>query len=46
MIGGTVETNGKTKSGRPAFGRMLADALRARRMKQEDLARSLGTTQS
>jgi len=29
-----------------AFGRMLADALKERGMKQEDLARSLGTTQS
>ena len=29
-----------------AFGRTLAEALKSRSMKQEDLARSLGTTQS
>lgn len=46
MIGGTVETNGRSAEGRLAFGRVLAEALRGRRMKQEDLARSLGTTQS
>ena len=46
VIGGTVEANGKAAEGRLAFGRMLAEALRSRRMKQEDLARSLGTTQS
>lgn len=46
MIGGTVESNGTAADGRFAFGRMLAEALRGRRMKQEDLARLLGTTQS
>ena len=46
MIGGTVETNGRAAEGRLAFGRMLAEALKGRHMKQEDLARSLGTTQS
>jgi transcriptional regulator with XRE-family HTH domain len=46
VIGGAVETNGKTAEGRLAFGRMLAEALKGRSMKQEDLARSLGTTQS
>ena len=46
MIGGAVETNGKAADGRMAFGRMLAEALKSRGMKQEDLARSLGTTQS
>ena len=46
MVGGTVEPNGKVTEGRFAFGRLLAQALRSRRMKQDDLARSLGTTQS
>ena len=46
MIGGAVEANGKTAEGRLAFGRMLSEALKSRSMKQEDLARSLGTTQS
>ena len=46
MAGGTVESNGTAADGRFAFGRMLAEALRGRRMKQEDLARLLGTTQS
>lgn len=32
--------------GRVAFGRMVAEALKGRGMKQEDLAQSLGTTQS
>jgi transcriptional regulator with XRE-family HTH domain len=32
--------------GRLRFGRLLANALKARGMKQEDLAGSLGTTQS
>lgn len=32
--------------GRRTFGRMLGDALKVREMKQEDLARLLGTTQS
>ena len=46
MIGGTVESNTDVAEGRVAFGRLLAEALRSRRMKQEDLARLLGTTQS
>ncbi len=46
MIGGAVETNRKTVEGRLEFGRMLAAALKSRSMKQEDLAQSLGTTQS
>jgi transcriptional regulator with XRE-family HTH domain len=46
VIGGTVECNETRRDGRAAFGRMLAEALRGRRMKQEDLARALGTTQS
>lgn len=46
MIGGAVGSDGKTAEGRLAFGRMLAAALKTRSMKQEDLARSLGTTQS
>lgn len=46
MIGGAVQTTGMTAEGRLAFGRMLAEALKGRGMKQEDLARSLGTTQS
>lgn len=46
MIGGPVETNGRAADGRLAFGRILAEALKGRHMKQEDLARSLGTTQS
>ena len=33
-------------AGRLAFGRLLAEALKRRTMKQEDLARLLGTTQS
>jgi transcriptional regulator with XRE-family HTH domain len=32
--------------GRRYFGRLLANALKARAMKQEDLARLMGTTQS
>ncbi len=31
---------------RNGFGRLLADALRARGLRQDDLARTLGTTQS
>ena len=47
MAGKTVGTErGSAAEGRHAFGRMLADALKSRGMKQEDLARSLGTTQS
>ena len=46
VVGGTVVPNGKTAEGRLAVGRMLAEALKGRSMKQEDLARSLGTTQS
>lgn len=46
LIGGTVEVNGRAADGRLAFGRMLAEALKGRNLKQEDLARSLGTTQS
>ena len=46
MIGGTVGVNRRVAAGRLAFGRLLADALKGRGMKQEDLARSLGTTQS
>ncbi len=49
MVGGPV-TDGKAwrndDDRRLAFGRLLADALKTRRMKQEDLARRLGTTQS
>lgn len=36
----------KDRDGRVRFGRFLADALKLRGMKQEDLARLLGTTQS
>jgi transcriptional regulator with XRE-family HTH domain len=46
VVGATVGTKKKVVAGRSTFGRMLADALKGRRMKQEDLARSLGTTQS
>lgn len=46
MIGGTADSNAKLAASRLAFGRMLAEALKSRSMKQEDLARSLGTTQS
>jgi transcriptional regulator with XRE-family HTH domain len=45
VIGGT-EIKGKATEGRLAFGRVLAEALKSRNMKQDDLARSLGTTQS
>jgi transcriptional regulator with XRE-family HTH domain len=46
VVGGTVETKYDIAKGRRAFGRMLGDALKGRGMKQEDLARALGTTQS
>jgi transcriptional regulator with XRE-family HTH domain len=46
VIGTTVESKRTEAAGRLCFGRLLADALKGRRMKQEDLARSLGTTQS
>ena len=46
VVGGTVGPYGEAVGGRLAFGRMLAEALKGRSMKQEDLARSLGTTQS
>lgn len=47
MVGGTVDAKQTPAAGgRVAFGRILADALKSRGMKQEDLARSLGTTQS
>ena len=49
MVGG-LGANGKAwrddGERRLAFGRLLAEALKARGMKQEDLARKLGTTQS
>ena len=41
-----MERNEEVGDGRRTFGRMLGDALKGRGMKQEDLARSLGTTQS
>ena len=37
---------GRSGEGRRRFGRLLAEALKARGMKQGDLARLLGTTQS
>ena len=46
VVGGAVGTNKKAAAGRVAFGRMLAEALKGRSMKQEELARALGTTQS
>ena len=47
MVGGRVDAKqAPGGEGRIAFGRMLADALKSRGMKQDDLARSLGTTQS
>ena len=49
MVGGPVG-NGKARreddERRLAFGRLLAEALKARKMRQDDLARTLGTTQS
>ena len=49
MVGGLIG-NGKAwrevDERRLAFGRLLAEALKSRGMKQEDLARKLGTTQS
>ncbi|HEX2047178.1 MAG TPA: helix-turn-helix transcriptional regulator [Acidimicrobiales bacterium] len=47
----STKTAGTTESGkdgdrRACFGRLLAEALRARGMKQEHLAGALGTTQS
>ena len=44
MIGGAVGPDGMAVEGRLAFGRTLAEALRSRAMKQEDLARALGTS--
>ena len=46
MIGKRWNRQKTEAAGRLCFGRLLADALKGRRMKQEDLARSLGTTQS
>lgn len=50
MDGGPVDVPSSTGesdgSRRLNFGRLLSDALKARGMKQEDLARMLGTTQS
>jgi transcriptional regulator with XRE-family HTH domain len=49
-MGGTadaVSASGRTEGdGRRRFGRLLAVALKGLSMKQEDLARALGTTQS
>jgi transcriptional regulator with XRE-family HTH domain len=45
VASGAVDNN-QDANGRLQFGRMLASALKERRMKQEDLAQSLGTTQS
>ena len=49
MVGGPV-ASGKSSADdaerRLSFGRMLAEALKARGMRQDDLARTLGTTQS
>lgn len=49
-MGGAVtaenQLGGRDVGGRVRFGRLLADALRARGMKQEHLAGLLGTTQS
>ena len=42
-VSGVGGTGGE---GRRRFGRLLAEALKGRGMKQEDLARQLGTTQS
>jgi transcriptional regulator with XRE-family HTH domain len=42
-FGGAGEVDG---GARRRFGRLLADALKIRRLKQEDLAARLGTTQS
>lgn len=41
-----VEPKDSGAKGRRTFGRLLGDALKVREMKQEDLARQLGTTQS
>lgn len=49
MDGGVVTEGQATESDgdrRVGFGRVLADAMKARGMKQEDLAGMLGTTQS
>lgn len=49
MDGDAVANNkssGTDAEQRLGFGRLLADGLKARGMKQEDLARMLGTTQS
>lgn len=43
---GAVETKNSVDQGRRTFGSLLGDALKVREMKQEDLARLLGTTQS
>lgn len=43
---GAVETKSSVDQGRRTFGNLLGDALKVREMKQEDLARLLGTTQS
>lgn len=45
MASGPVDID-QDPSGRLQFGRLLASALKARGMKQEELAQSLGTTQS
>ena len=46
LVGGAVESRSEVAGGRRTFGRMLSDALKSRGMKQDDLARALGTTQS
>ena len=49
MVGGPVAESKVWREDaerRLTFGRLLAEALKAREMKQEDLARLLGTTQS
>jgi transcriptional regulator with XRE-family HTH domain len=49
-MGGAFTAGGETsrigRDGRVRFGQLLADALRVREMKQEQLAGLLGTTQS
>ena len=45
MVGQTARRT-QEGGGRARFGRLLANALKARTMKQEDLAGILGTTQS
>ena len=41
-----MESSGREVDARQRFGRLLSDALKTRRLTQEDLAARLGTTQS